>query len=307
MEIDVHNILSSYIKRAVEMNLSSQFFIENDPVENIYERLALIDYLERNMNVFQSVLVTRSLLVSLQVYLLLSASDTLSKGPDKRYSFIQYSRTDKCRSDLVHFEGKKFSYALFQEIVAASTRGFEREQMVKIRFKRFWNERREEIKRKIVLCYFPRKFADWQDAYNHIIDLFYQEYRNPFTHSALNNFPPVRAQPAPSIVNMQTLLGVAYESDSQGPKRIELPLFPEEASEIFQLAKKFYFVTETGDLHEKEIGSIDELMELNIQLCSYKRDIGKTAYLHNGIILLLKMAVLEGTEEYKARNKGKSA
>lgn len=298
MNIDINEITQSYISQSLKLFEESFYIPNNDIISNIQQRLVFVDYIERNVSLFQNIMLDNRFIKSLQAYLLFSASDSLG-NKKKFYSFNEHITKKNCLPILEKYIHKELEITELAECINSLYKDYENEQSVKQSFFSFWNSRSEYIKKKIVLCYHPYTFDDYDRFYKKIIDTFYKVYRNPFTHSSLNNFPPIHSLKSAPIVTIQESIGVAFKDKTGQITKIELPLFLEEAIDIFSRSTSFYFIDDTGKLTERLFSKPEELMQWNITLCSYKNEISEPHYVHNGILKLLEMAIIEGCEEYK--------
>jgi hypothetical protein len=294
MKIDINNITQSYIEHVILAFNDGKYLInENDVVNNIYKRLVFIDFIDKNYDQFEKYIFGRSFLRSLQAYLLFSSSDSLGNGISY-YSFDRYIENNKNLKIFENYIGKQISIETIKEVINVAYKDYETKQSVKQSFFNFWNSIDEYLKIKIVLCYYPTGINLWQKKYPEIIEKFYKVYRNPFTHSAQNNFPPINFYKTKSKSLPSELVGIAYKDINDAIHLIEIPLFDEEAVVIYQNSKAFYFVTADGSYSEKIFDSPMDIIHWNTELCSYKNDIGDIHYIHNGIMKLLTMAIISG-------------
>lgn len=297
MEIDINNILQSYIMHLIKQNESLEPIPENDPTENILERLAFIEFIDSQMELVQNKLIRRSFVRSLQVYLLLSAGDSLGNGSNF-YSFQEYLSSKSAAKVIASNQGVTLNNEVWTTLITKLEREYKNSQNIKQKFQSFWFNRSEVIKHRIVLCFYPFEDTNWNTKYSKIVDIFYDQYRNPFTHASLNNFPPVGNIKYPSGIYKDEIIGIGYTDKKGNINNIELPLFLKEAEEIIENKVITELILGDGRRIPKDVMNPDQLVSLNNQLNSYKNMDG--TYVHNGIIKLLKMAIIEGCKEKSA-------
>ena len=135
MKIDINNILSSYMKEIIKES-SSRFFFNNDIVQNVYKRLAFIDFISINYPLFQQSFIDSSLIRSLQVYLIMSSSDSLGAG-SKYFSFFDFINSNKMKEYFTNEENKKKANDDLRQFIIQVNDEYKKVQSVKQSFYNF--------------------------------------------------------------------------------------------------------------------------------------------------------------------------
>lgn len=99
----IHNLLDSFTQFRV-LSLSGPYNEKHSNVEDVYERLAFVDFLEKNVESLLVHLFDRGYIRSLQAYLLLSASDSMGgniKSVWKRFWNFWNKRSEYIKQKIV--------------------------------------------------------------------------------------------------------------------------------------------------------------------------------------------------------------
>jgi hypothetical protein len=286
MKYNLDDILSSYFNDQLSRighHESTEIII------NIMQRIAFLEYINRITNIFTITSNDRAFIRSLEVYLLLSASDALGKG-HSYYSLIDFV-TDRNNKSFIH-SIEAGDTSLFQKIETIY-REYNRVFSIKNRFHNFWSKRSSYIKQKVVGLYHPYELHYFERLYPDIIgNIFYNLYRNKFTHEAINLVPPLRNYNDNDAIKGE-IIGISVEiPDFPEPVLIDVPLNHDEANNIINKKYKTYITN-------RQLVKADNIIFTDaIELIKYSSLLNSDVIqggeiLNNGLPKVIKMALYE--------------
>jgi hypothetical protein len=304
--LNINSVLSSYVKLRVEdyqrIVKGERNIVEPDPkeslIESIYHRIAFVEYIDSISDDIARHLIDGQFIRSFQANLLLGAGDALGEGIDY-YSFQDFisSRKNKELVEEIYMQSDVSSIDGYKSSITQLLKQYKKGQSVKQSFHKFWNERSNYIKQKIVLCYFPFKFAQFEEKYTQIIEKFYEQYRNPFTHQAKDTFPQFVGFSGFPLQKLGQITGIAFGLGKKGIRVIDIPLNPLEATRVIDEGKGIYSVTDTGKCKRVEITDIDMLLQESTRLGASRNELATEHYISRGIFKVMEMALLEACSE----------
>ncbi len=299
--MNVNSILEDFLQYRLA-RLTESPMDEANWIDDVYHRLAFVQFAENSLSALTFSLFSRRFLRSLQAYLLLSAGDALGKG-SSYYSFEDFIRSSEGFSILK--DEATSSTVLGAEnlrtTILKAVGEYKKLQSVKQRFMFFWNNRSEYVKAKVVLSFYPRQTNDFSKVFQEIVlHRFYELYRNPFTHESKSNFPPLSFSPKePFVFGKGEIRGVGFHRADGKSISIDTPLLVEEADRIFAAAHGFYYEVMGMPDEPVQIVDAEDLRDRVLLISSFKTaaTASKDRYVHNGLIKTLMMGILEGIGE----------
>lgn len=297
MEYNFDDLLNSYF-----LNQFKDIDSEDDKsiiIRQTIQRLAFLEDLNRQGSLFSITVNNRSFLRSLEVYLLLSASDALSPQRSGFYPFQNFYNAKENREILESIDLENIP---IKDKIDKIYKLYNKEFSVKNSFHSFWNTRSFYIKQKVVSCYFPLNFSANQDLFDEIIDkIFYKKYRNKFTHSQTSMVPPIRNKNDKVLFDMKNeIIGISFKDKNKtNPILIDIPINPEEAKNIFEKKYVTYLTSYKGLIREQNFNTPDELIYWSTQLNTY---ITGHDQISHGLVKILKMALYERCLEIEGKN-----
>jgi hypothetical protein len=169
---------------------------------------------------------------------------------------------------------------------------------VKKRFFEYWKNRSDEIKNRLVLYYHPNCFKNWELKYELIINIFYEKYRNPFTHETMSNVPPVYAVKSKQGHPIGQIMAIGFSDEKDNVSIIDIPIFEQAAMKITDTAKHYFWILDNGKFgKEIKFNNYSDLLQRSAEICSYKNPLDELSYIHSGLLKVISMAIIEGYNE----------
>ncbi|TGK78648.1 hypothetical protein EHQ19_17540 [Leptospira montravelensis] len=296
MEYNFDDLLNSYF-----LNQFKDLNNEDDKsiiIRQTIQKLAFLEDINRKGSLFSITVNNRSFLRSLEVYLLLSASDAISPQKGGYYPFQNFYSANENQEIIKSIDLENITIT---EKIDKIQKLYNKAFSVKNSFHSFWNERSFYIKQKIVCCFYPLDFSADQNLYEEIVHkTFYEKFRNQFTHSQSSMVPPIRNKNDKALFDMKNeIIGISFKDKNKGNFiLIDIPLNPEEAKNIFEKKYVTYLTSYKGIIREQIFNTPDELIYWSTQLNTFMN--GKVQLSH-GLIKVIKMALYERCLEIEGK------
>lgn len=242
---------------------------------------------------------------NLRIYLLLSASDALGSGCSF-YSFESnyLNKKELGERDFIIDELLNEKISSREQVIDTIKKlydNYKSHQSVKQSFHKFWNNRSDLIKEKLIKSFYCFKSKEYIDYYMLVESYLYKLFRNEFTHSAKTNLPALPELDLKIKYNKHSDNGL-FIMEAHYLDRVidfETPITKVEKEMLIDrnvklYAKRLY----NNDLKEFDINTIDYNINLNLGFSYLTQIKGKEFAINASIIETIKYALYEGIMDY---------